>query len=1291
MHLTRPRPSRTRPKPTRRPNPHQRGTIYILVLVTLATGSILASGFLVAQRTATAVAANFPAHTSARGVAESGLALTLNYLQTSETWRDDQTPGVWITNQALSGGTFSVSVADATNDFTDDTAAPVNVAVTGTVNGVAHIVHATVTANATPRNTDLLFIANSASSYDSYDQAKIDLFEGWGYTVTVAAQTDSAADLTAAAEANDVVYISESVNSGTLNTKIRDVTTGIVCEEGYLIDDFNVSTSDSGDSDDDEINITVDSHPVTTGFSTGNLTVTSSVQDLRTYTNLASGAETLALSTGGTAILVVVDTGAALHTGTATGRRVFTPHGRTNWDPDALTSNGQTLIRQSIEWAAGGAPANRLLFVTDSATGFGNSDQKKIDLFTGWGYLVIVADDNDSQADLTASADAANVVYISESATAANLSTKLRDTTTGVVSSQEQSVADFRLATGNSTTTSTALDITNNTHAITSGLATGSTNISGSNFILSRYTGLALGVTTLATSGSTGDAGLILAEVGSALTSGTAPGRRVFTPFGENDWDPDNTNATVDTLLQQALAWAAADVSAGGTIQTLALYEFNEPTPITPTLVSRWALDDTSGGGATPPGDANTFGVSVANQISLSGGSIINSYDSTVGTYSATNGNNAIVTTNSTSSGRISGSGQVRGDAYSGVGSTPSSVITASTTGSKSTLSVNKDMTDVATPSGMPGSSGNRSVSSGSTTTISSDVTYNDFQITNAARVNISGDVRILVNGDFLLSDASEIRLNSGASLKLYVQGKFEIKNGSEFNDDTRRAGDAEIYVLNNSDPLLIDDGSDVAAIINSKADLEIKNGSRIYGLVRSQGSISMQDGSDIHMDRGIFGLTTITALDSTGVSSGSLSGNPTTGATGFGDGGTAFQFDGSDDFIEIPHDPAYLLDQGAVSFWFRANNTSGRQGLISKDSQNYDDGGHLDIQLNGSTLQARIQSTSTTHTITRSSVSSNNWHHVVVTWGPGGYQLYFNGTLADSDAYTGGLGTSSGGTGNANPWTFGAGQQYSSDNSSNNWDAPFDGRLDEIRLYANNLNATQAANLAAGNAPGDAVDYTVYDTSGYGTPYNLAPEDPANVSWTADGMRINTGTVITSTAAADKIRTGIQATDQFTFLFTFTPDSVTGGADQDVFSVEAPSDPDWIEYELRQDNANIKVQTSTGLTITTTNDIVTAARHQVLLSYDGGQIKYYQDGVLINQWAKTGDLAGFPADMRIYLGRDGPTASTEYFLGTLHSVAVYDTAFDPINASLVFNGQDPNYTPEEVDYQAVWIETSAP
>ena len=46
----------------------------------------------------------------------------------------------------------------------------------------------------------------------------------------------------------------------------------------------------------------------------------------------------------------------------------------------------------------------------------------------------------------------------------------------------------------------------------------------------------------------------------------------------------------------------------------------------------------------------------------------------------------------------------------------------------------------------------------------------------------------------------------------------------------------------------------------------------------------------------------------------------------------TAVSFDGSNDYVEIPHDDSYLLDDGTIQLWFNTNSTtSGR--LFSKDS----------------------------------------------------------------------------------------------------------------------------------------------------------------------------------------------------------------------------------------------------------------------------------------------------------------------------------------------------------------------
>ena len=100
-------------------------------------------------------------------------------------------------------------------------------------------------------------------------------------------------------------------------------------------------------------------------------------------------------------------------------------------------------------------------------------------------------------------------------------------------------------------------------------------------------------------------------------------------------------------------------------------------------------------------------------------------------------------------------------------------------------------------------------------------------------------------------------------------------------------------------------------------------------------------------------------AVDDLAGNNGTYIDDATGGATGFGDGGTAAEFDGDDDYIEIPHANAYALDSGTFSCWFKADTTSGRQGLFSKDSTGYDTGGHFCVFVEGGKVRVRMQSTS--------------------------------------------------------------------------------------------------------------------------------------------------------------------------------------------------------------------------------------------------------------------------------------------------------------------------------------------
>jgi VCBS repeat-containing protein len=209
-----------------------------------------------------------------------------------------------------------------------------------------------------------------------------------------------------------------------------------------------------------------------------------------------------------------------------------------------------------------------------------------------------------------------------------------------------------------------------------------------------------------------------------------------------------------------------------------------------------------------------------------------------------------------------------------------------------------------------------------------------------------------------------------------------------------------------------------------------------------------------------------VTAVDVTGLNDGTYNG-VSLGETGAisADGDTALLLDGIDDYLELAHNPAYLLDNGTVQFWFKTSDVGQRADLFSKDALGNGNGGHLSIYLDGSgDIETRLQSATADYFVNSSSPLSNNqWHHVAFTFGAGGMQLYIDGQLQDSDPYTGGLGTTSGGTGNVEPIAIGASTQISDPGLTTLLQDYFNGAMDEVALFGSAFSAAQIQNLYAG------------------------------------------------------------------------------------------------------------------------------------------------------------------------------------------------------------------------------------
>lgn len=179
------------------------------------------------------------------------------------------------------------------------------------------------------------------------------------------------------------------------------------------------------------------------------------------------------------------------------------------------------------------------------------------------------------------------------------------------------------------------------------------------------------------------------------------------------------------------------------------------------------------------------------------------------------------------------------------------------------------------------------------------------------------------------------------------------------------------------------------------------------------------------------------------------------------GQQGGALSFDGNNDYVEIPHIDEYLLDNGSIAFWFWTNEISGYQGLFSKDSDGYDDGGHVAMFIgSGGKVVAGLQSTSSTHLVQSNVITANAWHHVAFTFGDNGMKLYIDGNLEGTNSYAYGMGTSPGGGGNYEPIALGALTSSSGDLTVTPLSHYFDGKLDDVRLFDYALSQADITNL---------------------------------------------------------------------------------------------------------------------------------------------------------------------------------------------------------------------------------------
>ena len=185
----------------------------------------------------------------------------------------------------------------------------------------------------------------------------------------------------------------------------------------------------------------------------------------------------------------------------------------------------------------------------------------------------------------------------------------------------------------------------------------------------------------------------------------------------------------------------------------------------------------------------------------------------------------------------------------------------------------------------------------------------------------------------------------------------------------------------------------------------------------------------------------------------------------GYGDHagfGQALMLDGTDDYVEVPHDPAFDMIAEAFTFaaWINPTAVDDRRPIVSRELNPDTNRGFEFAIKNGSVLAYQlVNDGGVNKTVIDSTFTppTNTWTHVVGTYDSAtGSEFFVNGVSVGTDSsFTGTVNTA------ATPINIGA---YIWD--LNGYWRTFAGMIDELGIWARVLTPGDIASLAAGTIP---------------------------------------------------------------------------------------------------------------------------------------------------------------------------------------------------------------------------------
>ncbi len=230
----------------------------------------------------------------------------------------------------------------------------------------------------------------------------------------------------------------------------------------------------------------------------------------------------------------------------------------------ATDSNGVSITLEALRTAGlepPGATVRLLYVVTD--VDFPLADEiTRESLFLAWGFEVTRIACNGPSGAFTSAMNLNDAVYLSMHLSSANLGTKLQNVNIGVANEHLEQMDILGFCQSSKATTQSDVQVTDNTHYITTDLAISALTIFDSpqavytlfGTVSPDYAPLAYTITM----GAIAYPSLVVLEAGStAWTGSPVPGRRVQLPWGTAVFDITSLNSDGQAMMKRAIEWAA--------------------------------------------------------------------------------------------------------------------------------------------------------------------------------------------------------------------------------------------------------------------------------------------------------------------------------------------------------------------------------------------------------------------------------------------------------------------------------------------------------------------------------------------------------------------------------------------------------------------------------------------------------------------------------------------------------------------------------------------------------------